>query len=284
MSDDLNAPATAEQLAAFEFVPLASEEAEAMHRDFSKKPWAAECAEHGIALRIAYVLMTQTKAKLVDGTEAMEREYSGDGAGPTADWLETLRHSRERLRQLAKILETAEFRQLSAGAVIELRLEGGADIDRDRLALGDSENAATDLPALRERVAAIVAEFNVPLPAGDDGIFEAARRVDVIQERFRPLSKVVEMLGAWDGRGPKMGREFTTACQIEAAEIIPQRDGLTNPLFHHLERHAEPQTLAAAAALLRHGLTNGVPIDPDDGMIENVLALVEREIAAKGAA
>ena len=43
----------------------------------------------------------------------------------------------------------------------------------------------------------------------------------------------------------------------------------------HLEDNAEPRTLAAAAVMLRHAVKGGV--DPRVGMVENVLALIERE-------
>jgi len=48
----------------------------------------------------------------------------------------------------------------------------------------EDQAAALDIAALRERVAAIVAEFDLPLPGGDAGIFEAARRHREINERF----------------------------------------------------------------------------------------------------
>ena len=41
---DADQPATAEQLAAFDFEPWAAEDAERMYHDFSAGPWAAEFA------------------------------------------------------------------------------------------------------------------------------------------------------------------------------------------------------------------------------------------------
>jgi hypothetical protein len=123
---DPKAPATAEQLAAIDFAPLPAAEAKKMYRDFSAKPWTAEYNEHGFALRLAYMLMIQTKEKIVDGVEQTEREYSGTGAGPTAELIENLEHSKKRLSQLVKIIEAAERRLLSAAAVVELRHSGGA--------------------------------------------------------------------------------------------------------------------------------------------------------------
>ena len=115
-------PATAEQLAAFEFEPLTAASAAAMYHDFSAEPWASEFARHGEALRWAYGLMTQTKEKLVEVTEQMEAAFPPPDESPTAQLLETLKHSRERLAQLVGILETAEARQISAAAVVELRM------------------------------------------------------------------------------------------------------------------------------------------------------------------
>lgn len=126
MTTDDSEPATAEQLAAFDFSPLAEDDAVAMFRDFSAEPWAAECGEHGVSLRIALMLLTQTKEEVVEATEAIERAYTGSGEGPTADLLDHIQATRERFIQLAAILETAQARQLCAAAVIELRAEGGA--------------------------------------------------------------------------------------------------------------------------------------------------------------
>jgi len=66
--------------------------------------------------------MTQTKDKIVEATECLERGYTGDGKGPTHELLQTLKHSEERFKALAHILEGALARQLSAAAVVELRL------------------------------------------------------------------------------------------------------------------------------------------------------------------
>jgi hypothetical protein len=130
----------------------------------------------------------------------------------------------------------------------------------------DEQQAPLDIAALRERVAAIVAEFDLPLPDGDAGIFEADRRSRAISERFRALD-----------------REFEIDVEIEQ-EINPERERLADPLLDYLEQGAEPRTLAAAAVMLRHAFDGGVAIRPDGGMLGNVLALIEREAAAKGGA
>ena len=133
--------------------------------------------------------------------------------------------------------------------------------------IDDKERAAPlDLAALRERVAAIVAEFDLPLPDGDAGIFEAARRKRDLDARFRALYG-----------------EFGIDDKVEEAEINPQRDRLEDPLIDYLEKHARPQTLAAAAVLLQRCFEGGITIDPDDGMLGNVLALIEREAGSGGA-
>jgi hypothetical protein len=65
--------------------------------------------------------MTATREKIVETTECMEKSYSGEGPGPTAELLDTIGHARKRFEQLASILETAEARQVCAAAVVELR-------------------------------------------------------------------------------------------------------------------------------------------------------------------
>jgi hypothetical protein len=122
-NSDPNAVVTAEEAAAFEFEPFFAKEAAAMYHDFSADPWAAECAEHGIALRLAHALLTQTKEKLVEATEKMEKAFPPPDDSPTGQLMDRLRHSRERLAELARILESAEMRQLCAMSVVELRLK-----------------------------------------------------------------------------------------------------------------------------------------------------------------
>ena len=128
-ADVVKLPPTAEQLAAFEFEPLTAKAAAGMYHDFSADPWASECAEHGVALRFAYAIMTQTKAELVGATEQLETDFPPPQSSPTAGLCETLKHSRERLAQLVGILETAEARQISAAAVVELRMMARAGDD-----------------------------------------------------------------------------------------------------------------------------------------------------------
>lgn len=124
MSDDNLDPkpaVTAEEAAAFEFEPFSAKEAAAMYHDFSADPWAAECAEHGVALRFALALVTQTKERLVEGTEEMEKAFPPPAESPSGQLVNQLRHSRKRLAELARILDAAEMRQLCAMAVVELR-------------------------------------------------------------------------------------------------------------------------------------------------------------------
>jgi len=123
-------PATAEQLASFEFEPFKEEDIAQMVHDFSMPAWPKEFGEHGVALRVASVLLRLTKEEMVAGVEAVERDFPGDGPGPTAEVLVSLRHTRERLSHLVQLLQAAELRQLSAAAVLELRLgaEGGAGV------------------------------------------------------------------------------------------------------------------------------------------------------------
>jgi hypothetical protein len=84
-----------------------------------------------------------------------------------------------------------------------------------------------------------------------------------------------------DARFRALHHEFRINSIAEEAEINPERDRIEGTLLDHLEKHAEPQTLAAAVVLLRHGFENGMQIDPDDGMVGNVLALIEREAGVR---
>ena len=118
-------PMSAEETAAFEFEPYDPESIALMVRDFSEPKWSAECREHGIALRIATTLLEVAKPDLADKTEAMERDFSGDGAGPTAEIMDILRHARDRLGGLSKLLDKTIARLAVAAAVIELRSSGG---------------------------------------------------------------------------------------------------------------------------------------------------------------
>lgn len=117
-------PVTAEQYAAFEFEPYSPEEVAMMVRDFSMPEWAAEFGRHGQALRLASVVLPLTKQELATKVEAMERDFSGEGPGPTFEFVDFMRHSRKRLRELSDLLLAAELRQLSSASVVELKLIG----------------------------------------------------------------------------------------------------------------------------------------------------------------
>jgi hypothetical protein len=95
-------PATAEQIAAFEFEPFSPEDVEGMIRDFSMPKWAEEFGQHGVALRLASMFLRLTKQEMVATVEDVERDFSGDGPGPTAEFIDCMRHARKRLSQLAK--------------------------------------------------------------------------------------------------------------------------------------------------------------------------------------
>ena len=126
---DADEPATAEQLAAVEFEPFPPEDIAKMVRDFSTPHWEEECRQHGQALRIACVLLGQTKKRIADGIEAMESKFTGDGLGPTAEFFACLDHARNRLTQLAELLGSAAARQSCAAAVVELRHTAPLDGD-----------------------------------------------------------------------------------------------------------------------------------------------------------
>jgi hypothetical protein len=72
--------------------------------------------------------MKLSKAEMIEAIDKMECEFSGEGPGPTHQLLLlSLKESRERLKELAGILQQVELRQLSAAAIVELlRCEGGA--------------------------------------------------------------------------------------------------------------------------------------------------------------
>lgn len=124
-----------------------------------------------------------------------------------------------------------------------------------------------DVVALRAAVASIVAVFDVPLPAGDAGLIEAARRLPELRAHFKALY-----------------RRFPIDMEIEAAEVIPHADRLDDALFDFLIE-TEPQTLAGAAVMLRHALNEDAVLlnNGGDELVANVLALVER-LSAGGAA
>jgi hypothetical protein len=129
--------------------------------------------------------------------------------------------------------------------------------------------AEPNLPVLRERVAAIVAEFDVPLPEGDAGLAEAHRRLHEMAERTKALYREFD--------------EITP--EIEGDEITPHRDRVVK-IFDDMLTDTEPQTLAGAAEILRYllGVHGNDLLNDADAPIANVLAVVEREIAAKGGA
>ena len=64
MTDNIGPAASAEQLAAFEFEPFAAKDGAAMRHDFSADPWAAECAQHGVALRLAQCAADQPGSEI----------------------------------------------------------------------------------------------------------------------------------------------------------------------------------------------------------------------------
>jgi len=126
----------------------------------------------------------------------------------------------------------------------------------------------TNLPVLRERVAAIIAEFDVPLPGGDAGIAEASRRLHEMSKRIRPLY-----------------REFEITMEIERDEIIPECDR-TERRCHDALTDTEPHTLAGGATILRYllGVHGNDLLNGADEPITNVLAVIERELAKGGEA
>jgi hypothetical protein len=120
-------PVTAEQHAAYGFEPFSTQDVETMFRDFSMPKFAEEFGDHGVALRFASAILRLTKTEMVDAVEGVERDFSGEGPGPTYEVIDCLQRSRKRLRELSNLLMAAELRQLSAASVVELKLtEGGA--------------------------------------------------------------------------------------------------------------------------------------------------------------
>ena len=117
-------PLTAEQMAAFEFEAINEDSFVAMVHDFSEPKWSTECKEHGVALRFAATLLRLSKKELIDAVDQVETE-AGDAPppGPTQQLNESLRASRDRLKELAGWLDKAAARQHVAAAVLELRYE-----------------------------------------------------------------------------------------------------------------------------------------------------------------
>jgi hypothetical protein len=124
------------------------------------------------------------------------------------------------------------------------------------------------LAALRERVAAIIAEFDVPLPEGDAGLAEADRRLHEMSRHYKALD-----------------REFEITLDLESDEIIPERDRVEER-YHDALTDTEPQTLAGAATILRYllGDYGNVLLNGADEPIANVLSSIERELAKGGVA
>jgi hypothetical protein len=124
-----------------------------------------------------------------------------------------------------------------------------------------------EIEALRARVAAIVAEFDKPLPKGDAGIIEADRRSKMMEARWRELSQ-------------EFRHVITMA--VEEAEIIAHREPVIDRI-HAAIRNARPKTLAGAAVVLRHLIDEGLIVDPGSNAAEAVAALIERQGAGEAA-
>jgi hypothetical protein len=117
-----------------------------------------------------------------------------------------------------------------------------------------------DIVAFRGRVAAIIAEFDVPLPEGDAALDEAVRRLDEMGARFSALH-----------------REFEITVEIEEEEINGYREPLDSR-FHDLLIETEPRTLAGAVTLLHYLADdkNALLVTPSDELVANALVPIER--------
>jgi len=127
-----------------------------------------------------------------------------------------------------------------------------------------------DLPKLRARVAAIVAEFDQPLPEGDDGLEEAVRRLDRVRTSVRAIYG-----------------EFAIDHLTEEAEISPNTDSIDFRLWDVLVER-KPQTLAGVIVKLRWALAdNGRPLGHSEDsdavrLVAGLLPAVERAAARSG--
>ena len=119
----------------------------------------------------------------------------------------------------------------------------------DTFALGGNQDEpagkSRDVAALRERVAAICAEFAAmpPLPEGDAGIFEALRRLDLYELRDKALFADFDIMGELED------------------ELLP----MTDKVFNRLEDYvfdAKPETNRGRLAMLQRAVLEGYAFDP----------------------
>jgi len=131
----------------------------------------------------------------------------------------------------------------------------------DPFALGGEPSP--DLLALRERVAAVVAEFDVPLPDGDAGLVEAARRLPLLRSRSDVLYP-----------------EFHIDAEIEEREIVPSLFPLEERLWNEL-LDREPQSIAGLLCKLKWAQTDKTfHFDShSDALVASIIPAVERMTA-----
>jgi hypothetical protein len=123
-----------------------------------------------------------------------------------------------------------------------------------------AEHGEPNVAAIREHAEELAARCRVPLPAGDAGLIEAARRLAEVNAAVMAL-----------------GYEGEIGIKIEHEIIEPIVNSAEGRLLDVLERQA-PETLVGAAVKLRHMLA----WDPDPRGIRQVLALIERVVALIG--
>jgi hypothetical protein len=249
-----NAVVEAREMAAMDFDPVDNA---AMIHDFSEPTYSKMMGDMGIDLRLSAVTLGQTKAELV----AIARDFLGNSEGGESlfELRDRLGDTRKRLESFVKLVAAATARLISAAAVV------GVESEAAEIAVLCPPTAAED-PALKEEAAALMAECAAPLPEGDAGLSEAERRIGALLalEKLQ-LAEHPEDDAPWQA-------SFDRACELD--ETIAT---------------SEPQTLAGAAVKLRRLLDPELGLEAGDResdvpSLRQVLALIEREIAAKGGA
>ena len=114
-------PGTAEALAALEFEPVGPEVLER----FDGPAWHNECLDHGLTLRLASVLVVQTKPEMIDGLRSMLAEDGGMDAFDEA--ARVFQSTADLFESFATLLRAVGIRQMVAVANLELEFDREAE-------------------------------------------------------------------------------------------------------------------------------------------------------------
>ena len=123
-----------------------------------------------------------------------------------------------------------------------------------------AKHGEPDFGAIRARAEVLAALCRAPLPGGDPGLIEAARR----------LAEVSSVIMAMEYTGE-------AGIRIEHEIIEPIVNAAEGALIEVLDRQP-PETLTGAAVKLRHYLA----FDDDAASLRQILAVIERVVALIG--